>query len=189
MVKVERPPSFEEEWQNDWSLYVIEHGLPDLPPTVRVGESVPVARWVGPRRAAVLHVEWSWSDDHLDDELVDNTEMFYMTSSGWEPFGGMGGSGWFDPPLVRPGMHQRAAYIGGGSAASEEGVSCETCIGWAGEDATTIELEDADGVLTRPLESPLGVFVVASAGEAAAFVRVLDAQGRVLTEDSFGGRL
>jgi hypothetical protein len=58
----------------------------------------------------VLHVEWSWSDEHDDDELIDNVEMFYRTDSGWEHLGGIGGGGWFDPPLVRPKIDPRAAH-------------------------------------------------------------------------------
>jgi hypothetical protein len=187
---MERPPSFAEDRLGDWGLWVLEHGLPDLPEAVRVGESVPVARWVGPSRAAVVHVGWSRTADDDDDELGDDVEMFYRDGPGWASFSGMGGGGWFDPPLVRPRMGARQAHIAERSGASEvTGMSCETCVGFAGLEATTIELADREGITRMLLESPLGVFVVATEGGVPAVVRVLDADDVVLAEETFGGEL
>ena len=48
---VKRPDSFAENVMTDWSLWVLDNGLPKSPDRVEVGESVPVARWVGARFA------------------------------------------------------------------------------------------------------------------------------------------
>ena len=46
---MEKPASYDEDLMTDWSLWVLDHGLPDIPAAVAVGESVPVARWAGRR--------------------------------------------------------------------------------------------------------------------------------------------
>src|SRR5436853_2432704 len=97
-----RPESFGEDWMSDWSAWVLDNGLPDLPETVEVGWSVPIARWVGEQVGAVLHVQWNWSDDHDDDELNSEVEVLARSESGWQYPSGSGGIGWLDPPLVRP---------------------------------------------------------------------------------------
>jgi len=89
------PDSFDEDLMTDWSVWVLDHDLPDLPATVEIGESVPVARWAGPRFGAVLHLQWSWSDDHDDDYLATEVELFRRDDGGcWEVANGSGGSDW-----------------------------------------------------------------------------------------------
>jgi hypothetical protein len=111
---VKRPDSFAEDVMTDWSLWVLDNGLPKLPDRVEVGESVPVARWVGARFAAVLHVQWRWGDSEEDDVLISETEVFARREGGWEISSGSGGTNWFDPPFVRPQLiGPRDAYAGG----------------------------------------------------------------------------
>jgi hypothetical protein len=55
---------------DEWSLWVLEHGLPPLPTSVQKGDSVPVARWAGITVDAVLHVQWMRDDDEPDDDFL-----------------------------------------------------------------------------------------------------------------------
>src|SRR4051812_19652836 len=71
-----RPPSFDEEYMTEWSEFVLDHGLPEFPATLQPGQSVPVARWAGPRFGAVLHVQWSWTNEHENDVLVSEVQVF-----------------------------------------------------------------------------------------------------------------
>jgi hypothetical protein len=96
------PESFDADLMDDWSVWALDNGLPPLPPTVTTGESVPVARWAGPRFGAVLHVAWSTGVDDEDDALISEVQVFRRTGSKWQPSTGSGGTGWFDPPFVRP---------------------------------------------------------------------------------------
>jgi hypothetical protein len=61
-------------------------------------------------------------------------------------------------------------------------------VGYAGTDARTVEVEDADGLTTHGLESPLGVFVVVADGTAPATARIRTKDGRVLLEHELGRR-
>lgn len=62
------PASFDEDHMDEWSLWVLENGLFELPVSVKKGESVPVARWAGGTVGAVLH-QWSWEHYEGDDDL------------------------------------------------------------------------------------------------------------------------
>src|SRR5438874_144532 len=82
------PPSWDEEYMTEWSLWSLLHGLPALPADVVRGESVPVARWVGPRYGAVMHVQWQWrldADDAEEDDYIANEIELFMRRNGiWE---------------------------------------------------------------------------------------------------------
>jgi hypothetical protein len=182
-----QPESFDEELMTDWSLWVLDHGLPVLPDRVEVGQSVPVARWAGPRFGAVMHVQWSWGCDDEDDALINEVEVFARHQEGWCPSSGSGGSGWFDPPFQRPaslGPHE--AYAIGQHCSGADGWYCCAVDGLAGGDAAFVEVEDADGTTRRPIESPFGAFVACSDGQHKALIRVLDASARVLFEGELG---
>ena len=82
---------------SEWSLWVLDHGLPELPEGVANGESVPVARWVGPEFAAVLHVYFRPGDEGDPDDaasLETETEVSRRTGVRWEDSRGSGGSNW-----------------------------------------------------------------------------------------------
>jgi hypothetical protein len=180
-----RPPSFDEEYMTEWSEWVLDHGLPEFPEAVEVGESVPVARWDGRHVGAVLHVQWNWSDEHDDDELISEVQVFDRTPDDWRVYGGQGGSNWPWVPSLRPPQiaSTRAGIIGTFTTA-EHGRTCTAVNGVAGSAASTIELVDEGGTLSRPIESTLGVFIVAFGGEADAVVRLRTAGGEVLVEQT-----
>jgi len=49
--------SFDASLSFECSQWVLAHGLPDLPgPDLGIGQSVPVAHWIGPITAAMLHI-------------------------------------------------------------------------------------------------------------------------------------
>jgi hypothetical protein len=180
-----RPVSFHEGEMTDWSIWVLDHGLPELPDTVNVGESVPVARWPGVRFGAVVHVQWDWTEEHDEDELQSEIELFRRTAEGWEVASGGGGGGWFSPPLKRPPIPEDSAGLGHFQlAGSGDWQSC-AAYGFAGARARFIEVIDSDGVTRHPLESPLGVFLVAAEADERAVARVLREDGRVLMEQVF----
>ena len=171
----------------DWSLWVLDNGLPALPPNVAVGESVPVARWNGREFGAVLHVQWRWSDSHDDDELQNEIEVFRRRQGEptWEVATARGGGGWFSPPMSRPVVPESNATVTDFFATGEGTWKCCAAYGFAGSKASLIEVTDSAGVTRSPLESPLGVFVVAADGEMPATVRVLTEGGSVLLSRVF----
>jgi hypothetical protein len=59
-------------------------------------------------------------------------------------------------------------------------------VGEAGAEASWIEIEDEDGLAGAPIESPLGVFVVAFDGEHDATIRVLAGEDVLLEEQVSG---
>src|SRR5215471_14523738 len=101
-----RPATFHLDRQEQWSRWVLVHGLPALPGTeLDVDQAVPVAYWIGPTTAAVLHVRRYVVEDmgEDDDLLITETDvdLFCRADSGWESRGG-GGGGWEDTaPLAR----------------------------------------------------------------------------------------
>lgn len=172
---------------SDWSEWVLDHGLPPLPPTLGDDDLVPVARWAGERFGAVLHVYRHWEDERTPGGVDSEVEVFRRTADGWEPSSGGGGDGWFDPPFVRPDIGPREV-IGGHQHDSDEGTwSCSSIDGVAGTDAMWVEVVDGAGVERQPIESPFGAFIACSSGERPATVRILDAQERVLISLAFGG--
>lgn len=182
-----QPESFDEDLMTDWSRWVLDHGLAQLPPRVDRGESVPVARWVGPTYAAVLHVRWTWGDPEEDDELLSEVQVFARADGSWEQSLGSGGTGWLDPPFQRPAaMAPRSAALVGGHCSGRDSWYCCSVFGIAGSEAAFVEVVDGDGMTRRSVESPFGAFVVGSDGWQRARVRVRDNNERVLLEENFG---
>lgn len=183
---LERPPSFDEDWAGIWNEWVLEHDLPALPSALMVGESVPVARWIGPRFAAVLDVAW-WTDDEGEDpdETESDVELFIRVESGWESSMSSGGAGWHEPPLERPRIGPREVHLYGQHCASTDSWSACAVYGIAGEDSAEVEVEDADGIHVAAIESPIGAFVACANGKATAVVRVRDNAGALLFTETF----
>lgn len=174
-----------------WSLWVLDHGLPPLPGAVAADESVPIARWVGPRFAAVEHVQ-CWHDDDAEDpdpdELENEIELLVRREDGWEVASGSGGSSWHDPPFSRPSaLLDDDVWFGGEVGSGGDGWYACAIEGIAGADAATVEVE-CDGVVTpMPIESPIGAFVVALDAARPAVVRVRRTDGSVLKQTTFDG--
>jgi hypothetical protein len=140
--------------------------LPELPAAVEIGWSVPVARWVGVSVGAVLHVQRVWDDEDHHDELQSDAEILPRSSSGWGDSGASGGTGWFEPPLIRPrpwegryvfpmGLH---GY--GSSPLDAQGRLWAATYGVAAAPVARLVVS-ADGVEVEcPIESPCGAWIV-----------------------------
>ncbi len=184
-----RPGSFHRDEQPDWALWVLDHGLPELPAQLAVDECVPVSRWLGPDIAAVTTVT-RYVDDEGDEWVDDDTMFFLRSAHGWEQDGGSGGAGapvvdddayasnrgvFGDRPLAPDQVVMEPSVWSGGRDWSAVAV-----IGLAGSNAAVGEVEQAGQVVRAPLEAPVGMFVIAFRGEQPAVVRVLDATGKIL---------
>ena len=175
------PPSFDEELMTEWSMWVLDHGVPDLPEAVAAGDSIPVARWAGRRFGAVMHLQWCGGDPDTR-YLGTETELFRRTSDGWTALSGGGGTNWpFDPPLVRPSMPASAAFLGGSTCSGDDdGLVCAHD-GLVGIDGAEVVVADEDGRLERqPIDSPLGIVLVAVSGSERTTVTVLASSGEEL---------
>ncbi len=76
-----------------------------------------------------------------------------------------------------------------GSAACTGGDDWYACAidGIAGTNAATVEVEQDNDVVSTPVESPLGAFVVAVEASSTSVIRVRAADGRVLDKMRFDG--
>lgn len=189
-MNTDRPPSFGEE--HDWNYWVLDNGLPDLPARIEVGEIVPIARWAGQRFGAVMHLWWNLPDEDDDEDyepfLDTEVELFRRLPDGWEQATGSGGSDWgLDPPLARPDLPPRHAQLFGQTCAGGVSWYCCASEGFAGLEAATVEVADSDGVTKSPIESPIGVFLVAMDGTRGGVVTVRDGMGEVLMEEVVEG--
>ena len=181
-----RPDGFDEERHGAaWNEWVLAHGLPELPgPSIAVGESVPVACWIGPRTAAVLHIRRVEDTDEPEPENWNEVDvaLFLRVDGTWQVFGGGGAGGWpgdrLVPEVVPAGVVRLDGMQVSGSAHS--GVAARW--GEVGADAAVAEVEQFGEVTRRPVEAPAGLYVVSAALEAPFTVRVFDAHGAVLAE-------
>jgi hypothetical protein len=182
-----RPGSFDLVLQEQWSRWVLAHGLPDLPGTeLDVDQAVPVAYWIGPTTAAVLHIRRYVDEDvdEDDDRLITETDvdLFCLADSVWESWGG-GGGGWQDTaPLARyevPPDYVDLSAMNGGSMGDR---GCKALSGVVGVEAASAEVIQGGRVTRRPVEAPNGAFVVCAEVTQPFTVRVLNAHGDVLAE-------
>jgi hypothetical protein len=170
----------------EWSLWVLNHDLPDLPVVVGKAESVPVARWVGSAVAAVLHVQWTWaSDDPDDDFLASEVVCFSQVDGAWWSSGASGGTGWPSAVLRRsdsicPAETQRFGVHGEVGEAGR----CMAIFGITGTAARFIEVESEGRVDRAPLESPIGAWIACWDPASAATVRILGDGDRPLYSES-----
>jgi hypothetical protein len=178
-----RPASFAGEMCEQWSRWVLENGLPPLPGSeLAIGESVPVAYWIGPTTAAVLHVSRTRYEE--DDEVLTETDidLFCWVDGRWEGFGG-GGGGWYDDsPLERRALARHYVDLGGMNGGSNGFVGCKALSGEVGTDAATAEVNQAGQITRRAVEAPVGLFVVCGEYYEPFTVRVMNADGDLLAE-------
>ncbi len=184
-----RPVGFDEDLSERWSRWVLENGLPEIPRRLAVGESVPVAYWIGPTTAAVLHVRRVLDEEEKAPYLDADVELFCLVDSAWESWGG-GGANWPDSlpsweddgSLTRidvPPQHvDLGAMNGGGSI--ERG--CKALWGDVGAAASIAEVSQAGQVTRRPIEAPLGAIVVCGDSGQPLTVRIMDSRGELLAE-------
>ena len=175
-----RPPTFAAELSGQWSRWVLEHGLPELPgPHLEVGDSVPVAYWTGPSTAAVGHVRRLPDDEDEPTTQVD-VDLFGLGDSGWEPCGGGGGSWHPDPVLARVDVPADHVDLHGTIGVRGADRGCLAHWGEVGAAAATVEVVQAGRVTRRSIEPRVGLLVVCADPAQRFEVRVLDAGGRVL---------
>lgn len=167
----------------EWSVWVLDHGLPEPPRSVDRDQSVPVARWVGPRFGAVLHVRWFHTGGPDEDFLAADVQVFHREGDRWAAAPVRGGTDWHEPPFERPPWSgPRAVEFMGDHRYSgvEEAWAVGAVHGVAGCDAAWVEVIDGDGATRHRVESRFGAFVACSDGRELAMVRVLDGAGEEL---------
>jgi hypothetical protein len=81
----------------EWTVRVLEDGLPPLPDRLELGQTVPVAFWRGKRHGAVLFVRL-WKNGQPDSDCAITERAPDGT---WEEPSGWGGGPWIDDPLAR----------------------------------------------------------------------------------------
>lgn len=181
-----RPESFDEDLRYEWDEWALEHGLPENSQEPVLGESLPIARWAGPHFGAVLHVAWQGGVADEPDTLCSEVQVYRRNGASWRASSGGGGTGWFDPPLVRPSdVGPRDVVVVHVHESGDGAWRCGSADGIAGVEAAWLELHDAAGVTSRPVESPFGAFIVAWDATEAALLRVLDNDRGCIFERAF----
>jgi hypothetical protein len=177
MTSPPRPESFAEGLSSDWELWVLDHGLPDLPDRLEPGEAVPVAYWRGPLWAAVLELGYMEPEPEDDDGpyLDSDAGGFRWSDGDWEPSNGRGGVGWSGGvELRRPSVEpEEVVLYGTGRNPSYEGDwACGVAEGVCGDAITVIELEQDGERFSKAVDSPVGAWIVAFDAQRPAVVRL-----------------
>lgn len=159
--------------------------FPPLPDDVdEDDEPVVIARWAGPRWGALLYVINNGFDEDLGEVTVDlDATSFRRLPDGWEESSGSGGGGWWtaDRPLLRPPeLPARTWQLHHFHSGPDDGWHAAWAYAVAAAEAAWVEVTDVDGTVRRPLEAPLGYFVIAWNGDGPAAVEVLDHVGNSL---------
>jgi hypothetical protein len=81
----------------EWTVRVLDDGLPPLPAQLKPGQTVAVARWRGQRHGAVVFVRL-WKNGNVDNDCAIAERA---PDGSWEEPSAWGGTGWIDDPLVR----------------------------------------------------------------------------------------
>jgi hypothetical protein len=81
----------------EWTVRVLEDGLPPLPDRLDRGQTVPVAFWRGERYGAVLFVRL-WKNGQPDSDCAITERA---ADGSWEEPSSWGGGPWIDDPVVR----------------------------------------------------------------------------------------
>ncbi len=179
------PPSFDEfEHYIDWTLWVLDNGLPDLPPALERGMSVPVARWPGRRWGAVLHLQWNWSEEEPEDAYVaTEIQTAWRTHNGWQLADGSGGSNWLDAEedpahtFLRPEAPDDYVGLGGIHTCGGAEFSSGAMEGIVGRAARHLIVDSGGNAEAHPIDSPLGIALGAFDANEPATLIVTDADG------------
>jgi hypothetical protein len=174
-----RPVEFEERFAATWALWVLDHGLPDLPDQMVEGLSVPIAFWAGQRVGAVMFVQRCPHDEECeaDEHFTTDEVSFRRTDDGWIPAAGSSGVDWPQCGLGRldvPARHVQFEEPGEYRVDGPDGWACVRQTAVVGRDAAWIELVEGDQLTRRPVNAPTGRVIVATPGEEPATIRILD---------------
>jgi hypothetical protein len=176
-----QPNTFDVDNATDWSRWVLENGLPVLPRSLAVGESVPVAYWVGQATAAVLHVQRVRLDEDDEDVTETDIDLFCLIDERWEAFGGGGAGPWQEhAPLERLPVAKGYVELSGMNSGSSNDRGCKALWGVVGVDAAVAEVHQARRITRRMIEAPVGLVVVSGEYSQPMTVRVLTEAGDVL---------
>ena len=147
----------------EWTVRVLEEGLPALPRRMDASQTVPVAVWRGDRHGAVLFVRL-WRNGRFDSDCAISERG---ADGSWEQPMVWGGGPWLDEPLVRSQSGWEgwpAVWLGTTGADDVLAVR-----GAASARVAAIRVEQAGRVSLLPVDSPCGAVVVgvyAGAGPA-----------------------
>lgn len=160
-----------------------DHGLPDLPRApVAFGDSVPVAYWVGPRTAVVLHVYRSQDEGAPGPHTGIDLRLLARVEDGWEYRGGL--RTWSQDEPLTPQVPAREVRLDGSTCSwwTPDDDGRKALYGQVGSDAAVAEVEQLGEVTRRAVEAPTGRFVVCVVADTPATIRFLDRHGALLAE-------
>jgi hypothetical protein len=145
----------------EWTVRVLQEGLPPLPDRLEPSQTVPVAMWRGESHGAVLFVRL-WRNGNMDCECAITNRR---ADGGWDEPTASSGSAWIDDPLTRPEdgwRGERVAWLG---VSGSDGVRAVR--GAASKRVSAIELEQAGRRWSLPVESPCGCVLSDADGRPA----------------------
>jgi hypothetical protein len=172
-----RPDSFDDDRRLEWGVWVLDHGLPELPAELVEGQQVPVARWAGAEFGAVLLVGTCSHDRYCKPELHLATDMirYRRAADSWQPARVSGGTDWHNTSTALPRVDPSSVDFFDSHHGGSSGWDCLAVSGLVGTEAAWIELTENDTVTRTPIEAPTGAFVVACTRPAT--IAVLTADG------------
>ncbi|SDF26701.1 hypothetical protein SAMN05660662_1632 [Blastococcus aurantiacus] len=156
-----RPPDFWAGHSHLWDEWVRDHGLPEpLSTPVALGESVPVAYWVGPRTAAVLHLHRSQDDGAPEPHTGTDLRLLARVGDGWEYRGGS--RSWSADEFPEKPVPARDVRLDGSACnwwtPDDDGRKALYLVVCVVADAPcTIRVLDRDGELLARIDEPAGV--------------------------------
>jgi hypothetical protein len=157
---------------------VLNLGLPEPPTIPAPGVTFPAARHCGERFGAVLFLRL-WRNGQWDSDTV----ICARGDSGWEHAGGYGGGGWPDP-YERVGDEPPLVIMGSMGTSFEGDDGSELLVtavdGACSPAVAAIHFITSSDSFLYPIESSLGVFVIAAAGSVERTFIALDRNGNEL---------
>lgn len=182
-----RPASFDEASMSDWSIWVLGHGLPKLPMKVRHGEAIPVACWAGTSSGTVLYVTWREFDEDDGPYLDTEVELLVPTPSGWDLLPCGGGSNWTAANLGRPAwIAPDEVHIGGSQScrANFDDGRYTAIEGFVGQNVGSIELRAEGRLEQRPIDSPIGAFIVSTTSAVGVELTFRGHDGQIVSSSA-----
>src|SRR4051794_1234075 len=139
--------------------------LPALLDVDEDDEAVVISRWAGPLWDALLHVINNGCDEELGEVTVGlDATSFRRVSGGWQESRSGGGGSWWTterPVLRRCEVPPRSWQLRHFHFGRDDDWHAPWAYAVGGTEAAWVEVTDIDGTVHRPVEAPLGYFVVA----------------------------